>query len=142
MTSKCSLRVVFSDFFWSKEKIISSNYRTNPTTKTQCILCNTILAIELYFCKNKSCIELERWPRHALARYSIHCWKYFSPRSNFGTKNPKLGSDNPFVLSVNFKNHLDLVCQFLDWQWSKLLDKGSNIRIPNSKYITMVALIQ
>ena len=28
MTSKCSLRVVFSDF-WSKEKIISSNYRTN-----------------------------------------------------------------------------------------------------------------
>ena len=72
MTSKCSLRVVFSDF-WSKEKIISSNYRTYPTTKTQCILCNTILAIELYLCKNKSCIELERWPRPrpALARYSI-----------------------------------------------------------------------
>ena len=44
----------------------------------------------------------------------LHCWKYFSPRSNFETKNPKLGSDNPFVLSVNFKNHLDLVCQFLD----------------------------
>ena len=71
-----------------------------------------------------------------------HCWKYFSPRSNFETKNPKLGSDNPFVLSVNFKNHLDLVCQFLDWQWSKLLDKGSNHRIPNSKYMTIVALIQ
>ena len=71
-----------------------------------------------------------------------HCWKYFSPRSNFGTKNQKLGSDNPFVLSMNFKNHLDLVCQFLDWQWSKLLDKGSNHRIPNSKYMTIVALIQ
>ena len=71
-----------------------------------------------------------------------HCWKYFSPRSNFGTKNPKLGSDNPFILSVNFENHLDLVCQFLDWQWSKLLDKGSNNRIPNSKYMTIVALIQ
>ena len=37
---------------------------------------------------------------------------------------------------------LDLVSQFLDWQWSKLLDKGSNNRIPNSKYMTIVALIQ
>ena len=72
----------------------------------------------------------------------VHCWKCFSPRSNFGTKNPKLGSNNPFVMSVNFKNHLDLVCQFLDWQWSKLLDKGFNNRIPNSKYMTIVALIQ
>ena len=26
---------------------------------------------------------------------------------------------------------LALPCQFLDWQWSKLLDKGSNNRIPN-----------
>ena len=26
---------------------------------------------------------------------------------------------------------LDLACQFLDWQWSKLLDKGSNNRMPN-----------
>jgi hypothetical protein len=46
--------------------------------------------------------------------HQLHCWKYFSPRSKFGTKNPKLGSNNPFELSVNFKNHLDLGCQFLD----------------------------
>ena len=45
---------------------------------------------------------------------SRHCWKYFSPRSKFGTNNPKLGSNNPFALSVNFENYLDLACQFLD----------------------------
>ena len=32
---------------------------------------------------------------------------------------------------------VSIASQFLDWQWSKLLDKGSNIRIPNSKYITI-----
>ena len=46
MTSKCSLRVVFSDF-WSKEKIISSNYRTNeghqPNYK------NTVYSVQYYF---------------------------------------------------------------------------------------------
>ena len=26
---------------------------------------------------------------------AVHCWKYFYPTSKFGTKNPKLGSNNP-----------------------------------------------
>ena len=58
--------------------------------------------------------EIELDSTRDLSLVRVHCWKYFPPRSKFGTKNPKLGSNNPFVLSVNFKNHLDLACQFLD----------------------------
>ena len=75
-------------------------------------------------------------------QYWVHWWKYFYHRSKFGSKNPKLISNNPFILNLNFKNHLDLACQFLDWQGSELLDKGSNNRIPNSKYMTILALIR
>ena len=81
-------------------------------------------------------LEHQTW---LTALWSLHCWKYFYHRSKFGSKNPKLGSNNPFILNLNFKNHLDLACQFLDWQGSELLDKGSNNRIPN---MTIVALIQ
>ena len=49
-----------------------------------------------HFCSTRYMYIIE-----AAAWAMEHCCKYFSPRSKFGTKNPKLGSNNPFVLSVN-----------------------------------------
>ena len=51
---------------------------------------------------NSSCFSCECSVHYiGLVYTAVHCWKYFYPTSKFGTKNPKLGSNNPFVLSVN-----------------------------------------